>query len=289
MSCSMRLALAVICLFIPGELIAAPGVPPIALPPASPAPLVPLMPPSSARSKPSIASLIGAQDYPQSAIEAGEQGDVAVELEVTPAGRVGSCRIVSSSGSAALDRATCRVLQRRARFRPAIDTQGRAIADQVQQKIRWELVSLPHAAIESTIVALVDAEGAVFECADESRWQTCGDADFALGTTIAALGAWPSKPMRYRRMLRFIPGEQSDQVLAPVMQPGERLIYAGSAQVGIGQNGRVTGCVERPMPTIKPFALCSLVRPWLFKIDPGKSDSRQGVWSVALMSITTAP
>lgn len=62
---------------------------------------------------------ISADDYPPSSLMSREEGASTVEYEVTPSGLVANCHIKESSGSAALDRATCQVLTRRGRYTPS--------------------------------------------------------------------------------------------------------------------------------------------------------------------------
>jgi len=120
-----------------GPMTVAPPMPVPALP-APPAPPPPPDPASPDGVK-SLVSLFSVEDYPVEAIRAGEQGTVQVRVMVTTDGRVGNCAVISSSGSIWLDRATCQILQRRARFRPARDDQGRATIDYYTQKVRWQL------------------------------------------------------------------------------------------------------------------------------------------------------
>jgi TonB family protein len=77
-----------------------------------------------------LAALFTAEDYPASALRNHEQGLVEVRLDVGPAGRVTNCTIATSSGSAALDSATCRILTMRARLSPG---------GGVTTRIRWTL------------------------------------------------------------------------------------------------------------------------------------------------------
>jgi TonB family protein len=86
-----------------------------------------------------LASYISDADYPAEAIRNEEQGTVSFRLHITPDGRVGRCEVVESSGSASLDETTCRIMTERARFTPARDSNGAAIADQVDARIRWVL------------------------------------------------------------------------------------------------------------------------------------------------------
>jgi len=53
---------------------------------------------------------------------------------------VSSCTITQSTGNSALDRATCSVLQRKAKFTPAKDQTGNPISDTYNTPpIRWQL------------------------------------------------------------------------------------------------------------------------------------------------------
>jgi len=93
----------------------------------------------AARAKGNLLSLFSDDDYPQSAIRNEEQGTTAVRLSIGPDGRVSDCSVTASSGSSALDNATCSILRRRARFTPAQDQGGNSISDTYSQRIRWVL------------------------------------------------------------------------------------------------------------------------------------------------------
>jgi TonB family protein len=108
-----------------------------------PAPPPPPPPPpkkvTPARAKANLASLFSDEDYPASAVRAGESGATSFRLEVGPNGRVSSCTVTSSSGSSALDSTTCRLLRSRARFTPATDNTGANTSDAVTGRIVWRL------------------------------------------------------------------------------------------------------------------------------------------------------
>ena len=116
---------------------AAPAPPAPPAPPPPPPPPVKTVPPRSATGD--LQGLFRGGDYPQSALQADEQGSVAVRLTVGTNGRVSNCSVTSSSGSRALDRATCRILESRARFTPARDNRGNPTTDTLTQRIRWVL------------------------------------------------------------------------------------------------------------------------------------------------------
>jgi len=93
----------------------------------------------AAKAKGNLPSLFSTDDYPQSAIRNEEQGTTAVRLSIGPDGRVAECSITSSSGSSALDSATCNIIKRRARYTPARDSAGNATTGTDTTRIRWVL------------------------------------------------------------------------------------------------------------------------------------------------------
>jgi protein TonB len=56
---------------------------------------------------------------------------------VTPAGRVGQCRVERSSGYAVLDTLACRLIEQRFRFKPAKDRFGRPVRAWVAETHSW--------------------------------------------------------------------------------------------------------------------------------------------------------
>jgi protein TonB len=92
-----------------------------------------------ARATAVLASYITGDDYPASAARNNEQGRVTFTLVVGPSGQVTDCQIRATSGSAALDSATCRILRSRARFTPARDAQGRPTTDTSDGSVAWRL------------------------------------------------------------------------------------------------------------------------------------------------------
>ena len=77
------------------------------------------------------------RDYPTKAIENGDAGVVTAHLSVTPAGRVGGCKVTETSGSDALDALTCRITTNRARFTPAHDADGQTTAGDYYVAVTW--------------------------------------------------------------------------------------------------------------------------------------------------------
>jgi periplasmic protein TonB len=120
-------------------------VPTLTAPPAPPVPPAPPPPPPApvkvapAKAKANLASLFSDEDYPASAQRNNESGTTGFRLEVGPNGRVTGCQVTSSSGSSALDSATCRLLTSRARFTPAHDSSGQPVSDSYGGRITWRL------------------------------------------------------------------------------------------------------------------------------------------------------
>ena len=134
---------------IPPPPIQAPPPPPMPVPfnpqpPVRPAPPPPPPPPpprtvEPARARANLASYVSNDDYPSSALRNNEEGTTGFRLTVGPNGRVTSCTVTSSSGSSALDNATCRIMRSRARFTPARDSNGQPTTDTVSARIAWRI------------------------------------------------------------------------------------------------------------------------------------------------------
>lgn len=85
-------------------------------------------------------------DYPAEAKAARQTGTVGFVLKVDTAGMVSDCTVIRSSGSRLLDSATCRLLERRARFVPARDADNEPMSATWGNSVTW---SLPEAAPEA--------------------------------------------------------------------------------------------------------------------------------------------
>lgn len=104
---------------------------------------VPPQPPrmEAAKARGDVRRLFTAEDYPAAAIRRDETGSARARLAIGTDGKVTGCSIVQSTGSSALDQATCRILKDRARFTPAKDASGRLTSDSyLTPTISWQLV-----------------------------------------------------------------------------------------------------------------------------------------------------
>lgn len=87
--------------------------------------------------KANLKALISPDDYPASLVGKPTPGPVSVLLTVGPNGRIVRCDILRSSGAAALDSATCRLMVSRARFEPAHDAKGDTVEAAMAATIAW--------------------------------------------------------------------------------------------------------------------------------------------------------
>jgi periplasmic protein TonB len=116
------------------------------LPPAPIVPLPPPPPPPPGGAPPqrqivNLNAYFSPDDYPAAAMRANEQGTTGFLLLIESDGRVAHCRVTRSSGSAALDVATCQVLKGRARYAPARDAAGNPARGTDSGWVTWALPS----------------------------------------------------------------------------------------------------------------------------------------------------
>lgn len=281
-----RAAVAAFMLALPSSTYAVPMVvPPVLLPPPTLTPSLPAPDSPALVLGRALSRLFTIDDYPVAALEARQQGRVTVELRVTTEGRVESCQIIDSAGSAALDRTTCSVLTRRARFRPARDCTGQSVPDRIRQTIHWEMDSLPYESIGSISIVRTNQVGVIVDCRDEAGLPWCNEPDFDLDRMARALtGTLPPSAWLVRTMV-FTPAEAKPPTLTSETPSGQRSLYSGSAKINIDRNGNVTGCNQTSRPGDRPGVLCGLVESWLFRIEPTGGSGRNGVWRISLATL----
>lgn len=113
---------------------AGPAFEPLSLPD-----LGPMLDPVSASPKGNPGGWITNNDYRTSWINRGYTGVANFTLLIDARGRVSGCTITGSTGHPELDNATCRLLERRARFEPAKDSSGNAVAGSYRSSVRWTI------------------------------------------------------------------------------------------------------------------------------------------------------
>jgi len=86
-----------------------------------------------------IAGEILPSDYPKQLGKSGIGGHVGIDFVVGTTGRVSRCRVTRSSGVPQLDDLTCRLIVERFRFRPATDSAGRPVEDEIEGVHVWSV------------------------------------------------------------------------------------------------------------------------------------------------------
>lgn len=99
---------------------------------------LPQVPVPAVRARAHPMAVFPERDIPREALFE-PHGDVGYRLVIGANGRVERCDVIAASGSSTLDAATCRLMQRRARFEPARDAEGRAVPDVVVSRASWAL------------------------------------------------------------------------------------------------------------------------------------------------------
>jgi TonB family protein len=86
-----------------------------------------------------VRSLFSGKDYPWSAVINRLQGTTTLQILVDEKGVVADCSVTGTSGNATIDAQSCAIITERARFRPALDSQGKPTRSSYSQRITWRL------------------------------------------------------------------------------------------------------------------------------------------------------
>ncbi len=96
-------------------------------------------PPTKPIPKGNTGNWANTNDYPSRALQQEREGTTGFTVNVGPDGRVTSCSVTSSSGHNDLDDATCKKVQSRGRFTPAMDGDGNPTSGTWSSRVRWEI------------------------------------------------------------------------------------------------------------------------------------------------------
>lgn len=147
----------------------APSPPVYAAPP--PPPLRPLPRPATgpraASPRGNPGTWVISHDYPPRALRDEQEGATRFRLLVSADGRTSHCEVRESSGSLALDQATCTIIKRRARFNVALDGNGKPVEGSWSSAVRWQIPepSAPRLPSIATVRKfVVTAEGGLAKC-----------------------------------------------------------------------------------------------------------------------------
>lgn len=86
-----------------------------------------------------IGAWIRTDDYPTKMLRAGQAAIVQVRLDVGPDGAVSKCHILETTRAKEFDDAVCQSFTKRAKFEPAIDSEGKAVASYWQRTVQFRL------------------------------------------------------------------------------------------------------------------------------------------------------
>ena len=95
-----------------------------------------------------ISNKLSYRDLPRALWDSHASGLVTYGATIGIDGRLSDCRIVRTSGNAALDAATCALALRHVRFRPARDAGGRKVADSAIFEQEWTVYRREGAELE---------------------------------------------------------------------------------------------------------------------------------------------
>ena len=118
----------------------APPPPPIQIPTAAPPPPPPpRVTPKAPQPRNNPGSWATSDDYPTKAMREDRAGSTRFTVTVDAEGKVSSCQVTGSSGHSDLDDATCKLVTRRARFKPATDGEGNPTSGSYSNVVRWQI------------------------------------------------------------------------------------------------------------------------------------------------------
>ncbi len=116
-----------------------PAPPPVVAVPAPVGPPPPRFTPKGASPKGRPGEWASDNDYPTRALQLGQEGVTGFRLTVGTDGKVTNCEITKPSGSPELDKTTCDLMRRRARFTPATDGDGNPTTGSYPSSVRWQI------------------------------------------------------------------------------------------------------------------------------------------------------
>lgn len=222
--------------------------------------------PSATRAQGSLLALFSEEDYPKEAMKRAEEGTVRVHLTVSREGRVSDCRIVASSGSAALDSATCRIIRERARFTPARDGRGRPVTDVYSQSVRWQLPDgggIPDSILRVRFA--IDGRGRLGPCRGTLPPQS-GSCERLRGMAQQAIEGEAPESLAGRELVLesgTLIGMEGGDSLPVGKGPGERLLRRQVMVLRLAADGTVSDCrpgAADPLPDEAVTLFCAELR-----------------------------
>ncbi|WP_158298769.1 energy transducer TonB [Sphingomonas psychrotolerans] len=188
-------------------------------------------------------------DYPRKAEALGLQGAARFRLEVDARGCVSDCEIVLSTGFDVLDKATCDLMRKNARFKPATNADGAPIPATFETQFTWALPKVPvrePTNWAATAQAVYSSEGALLSCRSSGEGNQLAVAQFckyAFAMTPGQLRAGKADARgRYKVRLRGAGQFDGKSPALPTMPEAK---YARTdMRFVISLDGRAQQCVE---------------------------------------------
>jgi TonB family protein len=180
-------------------------------------------------------------------------GRVGIRILTDPAGAVSNCTVEESSGSAILDKQTCDIMRQRAKFKPALDQQGKAVAGEFRQRIEWQIAEdrLPSDPWVSRTIITFAPDGQPLSC----RMELEGAMKPPSGTappdcSAEDIAAVPRKMADLPEAVGTLILEQSfakRRIPPPPVPAGDVLVSRQVMSLAINKNGHLTSCkvIER--------------------------------------------
>ncbi len=194
-----------------------------------------------------IGEWLGADNYPPSAIRAGEQGRVVAIVSIDATGRPTACRIDISIGSPALEKGTCDVLLAKGKFEPARDAKGRAVASEMTMPVRWVLPGeadypLPSESNDFINITTIAADDTIIGCESlvngklqSNDLNRCGFNPAGLRANVKAVGS-------YRLQSEFLIRNGDTPPPMPAAPVASRLLSLRETRQTVDAAGVPTNC-----------------------------------------------
>ena len=185
-------------------------------------------------------------DYPAVAQRNNQQGKVVVLVDVDRTGVATSCKIKESSGHVSLDEQTCALFRARARFEPARDSRGRAIAARYQRLIVWRLEGnsappLPRQAWLLRTTLSFGADGKMVACKVEATGVSTMDGACP-ETGAGSAAAVPAQPAAEAISETYFYPVEVAKVTLPADRTGATKLAQQVSAIEIDAEGRVSAC-----------------------------------------------
>ena len=210
--------------------------------------LLSMIPPPLPKSvpTPSWAGLFSAGDYPPAALQQHEEGKVGVLVSVNASGAVEDCIVEASSGFADLDKRTCEIIRARARFRPAEDAAGHAVAGQLHQTVAWRIDEhkAPSQPWATRTVMDYSPDGYTVSCRIEHAGALASPSGIVPQCPPQAYERHAPRVAGFDMVTRtiaeqlFEPGPGSP----PVLEPGDVLVGRKVLALVVDAAGKLTSC-----------------------------------------------